>query len=189
MADAYPLAWPTGWNRTQYPQHARFGDHSIAYASYVLMEELRKLGATNIVLSSNVALKKDGMPYSGRKPPEDRGVAVYFTLFNEQQCIPCDKWIKVEHNIWAIAKSIEALRGLERWGAKEMVKASFRGFAALPEKASESKTSYFSDCKTKEEVTERYRLLAKEYHPDNEGDPEKFIDLTNQYQMKLRELK
>lgn len=32
----------------------------------------------------------------------------------------------------AIEKTIEALRGLERWGAKEMVNAPFRGFKALP---------------------------------------------------------
>ena len=188
MVDAYPLAWPPGWNRTKWPERSRFHEHSMAYATGFLMEELSRLGATQVVLSTNVELRRDGLPYSGRRKPEDTGVAVYFQWEGESQCMPCDKWSRVECNIWAIAKCIEALRGLERWGAKNMVKASFRGFAALPEHASQPKVNYFDGCETKEAVTSRYRLLSKEYHPDAGGDEEKFIDLTSAYERKLKEL-
>lgn len=189
MVEAYPLAWPTGWERTKWPQRSNFHDHSMAYATSFLLEELRRLGARNIVISTNVELRKrDGLPYSGRRAPDDKGVAVYFQWEGESQCMPCDKWSRVECNIWAIAKSIEALRGLERWGAKDMVRASFRGFKALPEKASESKADYFAGCDTKQDVNKRFRSLSKTYHPDTGGDPEQFKELLRQYEMKMKDI-
>ncbi|WP_051532952.1 hypothetical protein [Arthrobacter sp. 9MFCol3.1] len=96
------------------------------------MAELRLLGVKNIVLSSNQELRRDGLPYAKRPQPMDRGVAVYFEREGKQQCIPCDKWSRIEDNVQAIRKTIEALRGLERWGAKSMVDAAFQGFLALP---------------------------------------------------------
>lgn len=62
------------------------------------------------------------------KPLTIKGGAVYFKLDGEDQCIPCDKWRTIAENMRAIEKTIEALRGLERWRAKEMVNAPFRGF-------------------------------------------------------------
>ena len=32
----------------------------------------------------------------------------------------------------AIAKTIEALRGINRWGTGDMMEAAFKGFSALP---------------------------------------------------------
>ena len=34
-----------------------------------------------------------------------------------------------------LAKSIEAMRGIERWGPSQMMERTFTGFAALPEKS------------------------------------------------------
>lgn len=131
MIEAYPLQWPIAWPRTKYPTRARF-DTSGNKAKVGLLNELRLLKASNIVVSSNAQLRRDGLPYVGQRL-EDCGVAVYFTLNKEQQCIPCDKWDSLDDNIQAVRKTVEALRGLERWGAKEMVNAAFRGFKALPE--------------------------------------------------------
>lgn len=189
MVDAYPLQWPPGWNRIQHAKSSNFDRHSMEKATYFLMSELKRLGATSIVISTNVQLRRDGFPYSNRKSPEDRGVAVYFRLNGENQCMPCDKWSRVECNIWAIAKCVEALRGLDRWGAKEMVNASFRGFKALPEHATQPKVNYFDGCDTKEQVTARYRTLVKTYHPDHGGTNDQFVDLTNQYEIKLQEFR
>ena len=94
--------------------------------------ELQRLGARNAVISTNVELRQDGLPYSNRRRPDDPGVAVYFMYEGRQQCIPCDRWLSVEENLRAVWKSIEALRSLERWGAKSFVDAAFTGFAALP---------------------------------------------------------
>lgn len=45
-----------------------------------LKEELGRLGARYPVVSSNVELRRDGLPLSGRPEPHDPGVAVYFQL-------------------------------------------------------------------------------------------------------------
>jgi uncharacterized protein with HEPN domain len=132
-AQTYPLQWPMGWKRTQYPEMSRFSPGSVSSESYEVIHQLEMLGATNIVISSNMQYKADGVPYARQQRLADTGIAIYFKLNSNEQCIPCDKWTTLEDNLRAIAKTIEALRGIERWGAKEMVNAAFRGFKALPE--------------------------------------------------------
>lgn len=196
MADAYPLTWPPGWQRTKYVQTSRFGkgygrQHTIAESRNYLIQELDRLGATKMVLSTNVPVRLDGLPYSNVREPEDSGVAVYFTLNNKEQCIPCDKWDKVADNIWAIAKTIDALRGLERWGAKDMVNAAFRGFQALPDYTSERdpiipQQDFFIGCRDRLEVKEKYRKLVKIMHPDVGGDTIQFQELNRQYERRMK---
>ena len=90
------------------------------------------LRATKVVISTNIPLRRDGLPYAGQAQPNDPGVAVYFTTNDRTTCLACDRWKTVAENIYAIAKTIEALRGIERWGSKDAVGAAFLGFAALP---------------------------------------------------------
>jgi curved DNA-binding protein CbpA len=42
-------------------------------------------------------------------------------------------------------------------------------------------TSYFYDCKTKDEAKAKYRKLAKELHPDHGGNADRFKDMQSQY--------
>lgn len=180
---SYPLDWPPGWARSRTKQFARFGDKTLNKAIDGLMHELSLLGANNIVVSANLAIRKsDGLPKSGQRQPEDRGVAVYFSLNKKPQCIPCDKWTTIEDNVWAIKKTVEALRGLERWGAKEMVNAAFTGFKALPETSGtinkpwweilglDSNTDLFH-------AEEKYRKLAFICHPDRGGSQAEMAEL------------
>jgi hypothetical protein len=133
MTTAFPLAWPTGWPRTSAGkrQPSRFSPGGLSKEAQETIWELQRLGARNAVISTNIELRRDGLPYSGRRAPDDPGVAVYFTYEGRQQCIPCDRWATVEENLRAIWKSIEALRSLERWGAKSFVDAAFTGFTAI----------------------------------------------------------
>lgn len=132
MIEAYPLQWPAGWPRMEgRRQRARFGT-SFAHARDALLDEVRLLGGRNVVISSNVALRRDGLPYANQGEPDDPGIAVYFEMGGEPRCFPCDRWDRTRDNLQAIRLSIAALRGLDRWGAKHMVDAAFRGFAALP---------------------------------------------------------
>lgn len=188
MSEAYPLAWPLGWPRAARPQRASFRA-SFGAARDDVFNELRLLGARNVVMSTNVELRRDGLPYASRPEPDDKGVAVYFILRGEEQCIPCDKWDKVADNLRAIVKTINALRGLERWGAKEMVDAAFRGFKALP--AGGSEVEYRAPWQdvlevnrdaSREEITAAYRRLAKETHPDKGGNPDHFQLVQRAYQ-------
>src|SRR3990167_9227139 len=164
MNEAYPLKFPIGWKRNKYPERARFGNQCRGFCIKSVINEIRMLGGTKIIISSNLELKDDGLPRSAQKRPDDEGVAVYFELNGNKQCFPCDRWNKIEHNLWAIAKCINALRNLERWGAKTMVNAAFTGFKALPN-YTQSGINYF-DGVTEEEIRNRYVELCKKFHPD-----------------------
>lgn len=184
----YPLAWPAGWKRTQSPEPSKFQPGSAYNESYEIFHQLELMGARNIVISSNMQYRADGLPYS-RQSVSDTGVAVYFDLEGEEQCVPCDKWIRLEDNLRAVAKTIEALRGIERWGAKDMVNAAFRGFKALPSAIIPPRPhrDWFVVLGVDEhanalEVKAAYRKALKIYHPDAGGDPEDFTEIQKAYE-------
>ena len=186
MTEAYPLQWPPGWKQTEHPKRSAFGEYTFYRMTNEVKDELRRLGAKDIIISTNVPLRLDGQPYSNRKPEGSHGVAVYFKLEGKEQCIPCDKWDKVEDNLRAIFKTIEALRGLERWGAKEMVDAAFRGFQALPHYEDnviigQQVEQYFHHCKSLDEVEMTFKHKRKYMHPDAGGSNSDFAELTSQY--------
>jgi len=187
--DAYPLQWPAAWPRAEKPQRSAFST-SLAAARDEVRRELRLLGATDVVISTNIITNLDGTYRAKQRMPEDRGVAVYFKLNGEDQCFPCDRWLWVEENLHAIALSIEALRGLERWGAKEMVAAAFKGFKALP--ANAIVTPYtakpwhevlqVAPDASREMVEAAYRVQAKRLHPDLGGTQADFEALSRAYE-------
>lgn len=172
---AYPLAWPTGWKRTQYPSLSRYGDRSIATARDELENELRLMGATDIVISSNLQLRNDGLPRSGQAQPRDTGVAVYFKRRQKPGCFACDSYRYVEDNIWAIVLTVRALRQIDRAGASDMLERAFTGFMALPDpnrKPWHVVLGIASDA-PHHLVLHRYRELLKAHHPDTgDGDTE-----------------
>ena len=133
MTEAYPLQWPVGRPRTKYPRSAAFDrQRSIDKSRRELFHELELLGAANPVLSTNLRLRLDGFPLSKQRQPDDQGVAVYFTYKKRQVCFACDRWDRIQDNIRAVCLTINAIRGIGRWGTGEMVDAAFTGFEALP---------------------------------------------------------
>jgi len=175
---AYPLQWPVGWPRAKRPETARFAT-SFAAARDGLMEELRLMGARNIVLSTNIALRRDGLPYANQPQPEDRGVAVYFEYKKRSMTFACDRWGKVEDNAQAIRKTIEALRGIERWGASDMMERAFTGFQALPSSASNAGGAWWVVLEvdhnaSPDDVRAAYQRRRKETHPDHGGNAAQF---------------
>src|SRR5579863_8520174 len=91
MTDAFPLSWPSGWPRTDpYKRESRFQGRdrftnraiglTMGRARDQLIEELKLLGAKEIIVSTNAALRLDGLPYAEQRKISDPGVAVYFQL-------------------------------------------------------------------------------------------------------------
>ena len=126
---AFPLQLPTGWERQQDPYYSNFKT-SLHRARDGVIRQLELLGATDVVISSNMELTKDGLPYYRQRRIEDTGVAVYFVLNGDEDCIPCDEYFSLEDNLHAVELTVEALRGIERWGAGQIMRAAFRGFKA-----------------------------------------------------------
>lgn len=149
MTARFPLHWPHGRPRTapgerrratfnQKVHNGRFRetrDITIKVALERLDFELDQLDAHEVVLSTNVELRLDGQPRSAGREPADPGAALWFTLNARPIVLACDRWDRVADNICAIAKHIEAMRGMERWGVGNLAMA-FTGYEALPHQPS-----------------------------------------------------
>lgn len=197
MVGAYPLHWPQGYPRTKYPGRSRF-DNTFASARDGIIAEIKLMGGKLPIISTNIELRRDGLPYSGQKQPQDKGVAVYFTYKNEQVVFACDKWDKIEHNLHAIRKTIDAMRGVERWGVSDLLNRAFVGFKALPESGAvdldvpDPQTCWdillLQPFASKDIIERSYKALRKLYHPDNllTGNHEKFVALEPAYNEALK---
>lgn len=132
---AYPLEWPIDRPRT--PSHQRKSSQfNIAphKAQQHMLSEINLMGGRNVVISTDRRVRQDGGIYAKdlNRTPDDPGVAVYFERKGQRVCFACDQYPKIWENLRAIGKTIEAMRGIERWGSHEMLDRAFTGFAALP---------------------------------------------------------
>lgn len=172
VIEAYPLSWPIGWPRTPVRQKGQFG-FTFARARDELFKEIDRLGGRDVILSTNINLRRDGLPYANTREPSDPGVAVYFKFKDLNRVFACDKYSHTKDNIRAITKTIEALRGIERWGASDMLERAFTGFEALP--APPPKKPYTDVLEiqagdTRDVVLRNYRKLRSSAH--RSGDSE-----------------
>lgn len=133
----FPLQWPVNWPRTSGIRHGRGTlrwqakfDSNFARDRDAVVRQLRKRGS-HIVITSDLPTRADGLPYASANA-SDPGIAVYWVERGAERVIACDRWKSCALNLRAIDMLLEALRGIDRWGASEMVERAFAGFAALP---------------------------------------------------------
>jgi len=190
MRNPFPLQWPTGWHRTPDDQraHSRFA-YGFSASMSSLLDELRLLGAVDIVITSNLPTRPNGLPYANGSGLTDPGVAVWFIHNGHEQVIANDKWHTPEENMRGIALTVKALRGIERWGATDLVSHAIRGFAALPSGDRDWREvldvcAYLApdaDDARRQEVLklarDRYRAMAKLAHSDVGGSTERMTEL------------
>lgn len=195
--DAYPLHWPANFPRTAPAdrQPARFHRDgkplTIAAGRDRILSEISsftragrawRIDPDQVVISSDVPLRRDGLPASGRRIPDDPGVAVYFELDGEAYCLPCDTWDRLPDNMAAIAAHLGAMRGIERWGVGD-VRAHFAGFVALehnPEPLWYDVLQCAPDA-SKDEVVRAYKAARAKAHPDRGGSEESFHQVQQAY--------
>lgn len=189
---AYPLYWPEGWPRTeQYRQkRAQFKDRSVAVGRRFLTEEVRRFGGTDLIISSNLALKLDGTPRSNQRQPDDRGVAIFFKRGGVDMALACDVYTTVEDNLWALCRTLEALRQIERDGSPALINRAFKGFAQLPDPDKREWWEVLNVLRTanNDEIRSAYIRLARQYHPDtgeNGGDSVMFDQVQKAYDLAL----
>ena len=190
LKSAYPLAWPVGVPKAATRERSRFR-LSFAGARDALVHELKSLEATDVVLSTNVRLRGDGLPYSGEREPEDPGVAVYFTLGRRPHTMTCDRWKTVAANLQALNLTVEAMRGIARWGSTEMRDQAFSGFRQL-EPAGYDWRSVFhvrpGEVIALDTVKSIYRAAALREHPDRGGNQAAMVKLNEAWEAAQKEL-
>ncbi|WP_236547726.1 J domain-containing protein [Sphingomonas sp. AX6] len=99
----------------------------------------------------------------------DPGVAVYFKRKGRDGVFACDKYDQLHDNIRAIGKTAEAMRGIERWGASEMLDRAFTGFEALPAPDAWWTILGVDQSAAPAAIDTAYRKLARDAHPDQNG--------------------
>lgn len=187
---AYPLQWPTGWKRTESYQRtqAKFGRQTqSSHGSWKTRErltinqsvervraELQRMGIRDgdLVISTNLELRLDGLPRSGQRQPTDPGAAVYWRERSGDvpRCMAIDRYDRIEDNLAAIAATLEAMRAIERHGGAEILNRAFTGFTALP-----ATTVHWPDVlgvaahASTHDVRDAYRRLRSRQHPDSPG--------------------
>ncbi|SDX15970.1 hypothetical protein SAMN05518669_103431 [Variovorax sp. YR634] len=212
---AFPLAWPPGWKRTAADQRTfgKFGstkqsavgswrskqDITVAGATQRLRAELDRMAVRgdDLVLSTNLKLRLDGLPRSDQAQPADPGAVVYWNdpWSAAPRCMAIDRYTKVEMNIAALAATIEAMRAIERHGGAIVLERAFTGFTALPAPIVAGMKRHWRDvlqfgngAPTRESITSRYRILASTAHPDKGGSTADMAELNQARDDALKEV-
>lgn len=201
---AYPLYWPKGTKRTpagerrtdapftigervtltekredgkvyELPvQRRRTKAVGLPVAVDRLEDQLQRLGAEAVVLSTNLELRLNGLPRAGQKDPQDPGAAVWFNLNKKRMVFACDKWTRVADNIAAVAAHIRAIRSVENYGVGTIEQA-FAGYRALEDFTTGlpwKRVLGFPDDShpTLAEVEAKWKSRMKEVHPRMQGE-------------------
>lgn len=171
--DAFPLSWPASYQRTPIASRQR-SPFKVSFMMAVVdvNRQLKLMGANAVVISTNIPLRRDGLPYGSSSMPKDPGVAVYFQHRGRPVVLACDKWLRVEENMRAISLTLDAMRGLDRWGVSELLDRVFRGFIALPAPAPEEawhQVLGVTEGAPLAHIEKTYRDRAKNAHPDRQG--------------------
>ena len=189
----FPLQWPEGWKRT--PPGGRMRsmfEPRFTEDRDTVLRWLDKRGS-RVVITSNLPTRQDGLPYHAAT--SDPGIAIWWVERGHERVVACDRWLRADENMRAIAKTLEAVRGLDRWGATEIVERAFAGFAALPPGsgaevvppiARRTWRDVFAVNGLEHEVSgaelltilkTRYRDLIKRAHPDAGGSHDRAAEL------------
>jgi hypothetical protein len=217
---AYPLQWPAAWKRTNaaWRVQAKFGkarrqtgygenqrwtaarDLTIAEGTERVLTELKRmgLGRDDVVISTNLRLRLDGLPHSSQSEPADPGVAVYWQdSMQARKVMAIDIYDRVADNLAAVAATLEAMRAIERHGGAAILERAFTGFTALPAPIIAGMKRHWrdvlrfelSDKPTSGTISDRYRKLASAHHPDREGgDDAKMSELNAARDEALKEV-
>lgn len=201
MIAAYPLQWPEGWPRAKHREASRF--HSTELKFYTtgngsyrqqkdltvsdglerVLSGLSKMGLdrNDIVVSTNMQTRLDGLPRSNQSEPSDPGVAVYWQpKKGPMKVLAVDRFDRVADNLAAVAGTLAALRSIERWGGGQILDRAFTGFTALP--GPDTKRTWREILGTPTTcdigiVRGAYRVAASMAHPDKGGSHERMAEV------------
>jgi DnaJ domain len=189
---SFPLRWPTGWIRTPPGERrqALFGTReddgalrplTISEGRDRLLDELDRLGADDVVISSDLRPRSVSRRDNGRAELLDPGVAVYFVLGDRtgaaRSVLASDRWDRIADNLAALAGHIEAIRRQQRYGVGSVAQA-FAGYKALPQIRAWWEILGVSPHAMPDEIKARKRELLQRHHPDRGGDPGQAAEIT-----------
>lgn len=197
----YPLSWPDGWTRTpptrRKPGHfKRYGDRvTVSAAMNRILEQLSMMSVKrdDVLISTNIPTRLDGLPRSDQREPGDPGVAAYWRTNQNapMKCLAIDIYTKVADNLAAVAATLEAMRAIERHGGAQVQERTFRGFTALPANAGtrpwREVLGIAGNNITRQIIEDQFRSRARILHPDAGGSDTAMAELNVAREEALKE--
>lgn len=187
----YPLAWPEGWKRM--PSYLRKSATFKSYGKRLtvfdgvqrVLDELERLGVhqDDVIVSTNLQTRLDGLPRSNQGRPGDPGVCVYWQKSAKEpmRCMAVDRYDEVQDNLAAVAATLDAMRAIERHGGAAILDRAFTGFTALPAPAGGQRDWWVvlgvGENAGPVEIRAAHRQLAQANHPDRGGDPARMAEI------------
>lgn len=132
------LRWPDDWKRhkggrdTTSRFQPRHGSLTILGALTSLYEELERLRARDVTVTTNLKLKVDGRPIAKQPKLDDPGVSIFFSRAGVPHVMAQDRFDRVEGNLRSLALAVKAMRDLERHGGGVIAEKAFEGFTGVP---------------------------------------------------------
>lgn len=191
MTQAFPLLWPDAWPRT--PEHQRRSDHkfrngfgplSLGSVRDDLLAELRRLGAKEIIISTNLRTRLDGLLYADAAlHGRDSGAAVYFKLKDRPLVMARDAYNTVAGNLRSLTLAVDAMRTLQRHGGDRMMERAFTGFVAIapPDWKKPWREVFGVKPDWRGDITALFREKAKHRHSDHGGTDTLMAELNVAY--------
>jgi hypothetical protein len=215
---AYPLCWPAGWPRTESYARTRakfFREVStrgtsgnvwkdrksitVSEGIQRVLAELKSMGilSDDLLISSNLKLRLDGLPRGDQSEPDDVGVCVYWQEINAPRCMAIDIYDTTAGNLAAIAATLSALRAIERHGGAQILNRAFSGFVALPGPGTRTCWEILgmgegellgegNADRRREVIQAAYRMRARRVHPDVGGSDDLMAELVSAREEALR---
>lgn len=131
-----PRVWPgkqrpPGFRRDKGP----FKVTTWSRVEYFLMNELSKLGAKDVTLAIDLPnpahWNMQGAPRADARAQSPAVIVAFTRKDGVRLTFPCDTYADWQTNVYAIAKSLEALRAVDRYGVTQGDQ-QYVGFKALP---------------------------------------------------------
>lgn len=187
-----PLIWPDDEPRKIIRNYANF-NVTISQAVKHLADEVRKMGGKDLIVTTDLPATRTGHAFmANAKAPNDPGVAIYFALDGEEHCLACDEWRTARDNLRALGKTVEAFRGIERWGGRQLMKKAFAGFTALPASTSAIvlvrpwwEVLGVAQGASPGVIADAYRRAVRAAHPDAGGSQELFLAVQQAYEQAM----
>lgn len=185
---SFPLQWPAGFPRTpgvrREPGQFRTNyTDAIKNVQASLRAFAKDSGKTinDPVMSSNI-------DFMGQIKGDDPGIAVWFTWDSVQICIPVDRYSKPASNLQAIHHILEARRVELRHGTLALVRATFKGFQALPAPKSPWEILGVPVSSGRDAIAAAFREKATKAHPDAGGSTAAMAELNAARDAAIKEI-
>lgn len=176
--------------RTHFPERSRFRSDwrtTLAELSY----EIERLGGTSWVLQIDVSeydLRKDGGLRANARPPSSHAIRVNFTAkARGPLSFAIDRYDDWRDNVRAVAKTLEVLRAVDRYGVATAGE-QYRGWTAISNRPAEMTREQAAEfiahwagltmhdrmipnlISQPHVLASAYRMAARRAHPDMTGD-------------------